>query len=208
MLIHETTLAGVLLIEPHIFSDERGWFMETYRATAGGPGRLPAFVQDNHSLSHRGVLRGLHYQLEHAQGKLVRVTHGAAFDVAVDLRRCSLSFGRWFGTELSAANRRQVYIPPGFAHGFLALADDTEVVYKCTDYYHPQSERTLLWNDPRLGIKWPLVGAPILSDKDRQGMPLAAAEAYERLTERLLRLDLTGSLHGGHAQAHAGLPIR
>lgn len=207
MLIHETPLSGVLLIEPRVFQDERGWFMETYRATADGAGSFPAFVQDNHSLSHRGVLRGLHYQIEHAQGKLVRVVHGAAFDVAVDLRRGSPTFGRWFGTQLSAANHRQLYIPPGLAHGFLALEDATEVVYKCTDYYQPRFERTLLWNDPQLAIEWPIMGEPHLSEKDRQGVPFAAAECYEGPAERMLRVDPSANLHGSHAPATAGAPV-
>lgn len=201
MLIHETALSEVLLLEPRVFGDERGWFMETYRAAADGHGLLPPFVQDNHSLSHRGVLRGLHYQIEHAQGKLVRVVHGAAFDVAVDLRRWSNSFGQWFGTRLTAENHRQLYIPPGFAHGFLALEDQTEVVYKCTDYYHPEAERTLLWNDPQLGIEWPLTAEPTLSFKDRQGKRFNEVECFEARPERMLRLDPSGGLHGNHHHA-------
>jgi dTDP-4-dehydrorhamnose 3,5-epimerase len=201
MLIHETALPEVLLLEPRVFGDERGWFMETYRAAADGHGQLPPFVQDNHSLSHRGVLRGLHYQIEHAQGKLVRVVHGAAFDVAVDLRRWSHSFGQWFGTRLSAENHRQLYVPPGFAHGFLALEDATELVYKCTDYYHPEAERTLLWNDPQLGIQWPLTEEPLVSWKDRQGKLLREAEHYESRPDRTLRLDPSGGLPGNHRHA-------
>lgn len=207
MIVHETSLPDVLLIESRVFRDARGWFMETYRATDDSLG-LPAFVQDNHSFSHRGVLRGLHYQIEHAQGKLVRVVHGAAFDVAVDLRRQSPSFGRWFGTRLSAENHRQLYIPPGFAHGFLALEDATEIVYKCTDYYHPEFERTLLWNDPQIGIEWSTETPPILSDKDRQGKTLAEAECYESAPNRLLRLDQPGEQRGRHLPARERIADR
>jgi dTDP-4-dehydrorhamnose 3,5-epimerase len=180
MIVRETNLPGLRIIEPRIFADARGWFMETYQserlATAG---IADAFVQDNHSFSHRGVLRGLHYQIQHPQGKLVRVVRGAIFDVAVDLRRHSATFGRWFGTEISAENRLQLYVPAGFAHGFLALSDTAEVTYKCTELYHPEHERTLLWNDPAIGITWPHVQAPMLSDKDRLGKLLIEAECFE-----------------------------
>ena len=162
MNILPTALPDVKLLEPQVFGDERGFFMETFRdqwfreqvCNRG-------FVQENHSKSAIGVLRGLHYQLEKPQGKLVRVVAGSVFDVAVDLRRSSPTFGRWAGAVLSAENKRQLWIPEGFAHGFYVLEDNTEFVYKCTDYYHPQSEHSLLWNDPALGIDWPLSGEPL-----------------------------------------------
>jgi dTDP-4-dehydrorhamnose 3,5-epimerase len=174
-----TELPGVVVVEPKVFADERGFFMETYhqpRFAAAGI-NLP-FVQDNHSLSKKGVLRGLHYQIRHAQGKLVRVVQGEIFDVAVDVRRSSPTFGRWVGTNLSDANRRQLYIPPGFAHGFCVLSDSAEVLYKTTDVYSPADERTLLWNDPTVGIRWP-VHEPVISAKDQQGLPLARVECFE-----------------------------
>lgn len=173
-----TDLAGVVLIEPKVFEDERGFFMETFhkpRFVAAGIDS--EFVQDNHSRSRFGVLRGLHYQLSHPQGKLVRAVRGAVFDVAVDLRRSSATFGRWYGCELSEANRRQLYIPPGFAHGFCVTSDMAEVIYKCTEIYHPEDERTILWSDPTVGVKWP-VNEPIVSAKDARGVPLATAECY------------------------------
>jgi dTDP-4-dehydrorhamnose 3,5-epimerase len=180
MIVRETNLPGLRIIEPRVFADARGWFMETYQSERLATARIAdTFVQDNHSFSHRGVLRGLHYQIQHPQGKLVRVVHGAIFDVAVDLRRDSATFGRWFGAEISAENRLQLYVPAGFAHGFLALSETAEVTYKCTDLYHPESERTLLWNDPAIGITWPLVQAPTLSDKDRLGKLLSEAECFE-----------------------------
>lgn len=169
-------------MEPAVFADERGWFMESFNAprfeAALAERGLPAagpFVQDNHSSSQRGVLRGLHYQVPpHAQGKLVRVVRGRAFDVAVDIRRGSLSFGRWFGLELSQANRCQLWIPPGFAHGFLALEDDTEFLYKTTDVYAKDCERSLRWDDPQLAIEWPAMpAAPVLAEKDSSAPPLA-----------------------------------
>jgi dTDP-4-dehydrorhamnose 3,5-epimerase len=164
--VRETSLPGVLLIEPKVFGDDRGFFMETYRADAfREAGITEAFVQDNHSRSARGVLRGLHYQEPKAQGKLVRCTHGAIFDVAVDIRRGSPSFGHWFGLELSDANKRMLWIPPGFAHGFCALEDDSDLVYKCTSLYDAASDRSLLWNDPAIGIEWP-IAEPLLSTKD------------------------------------------
>lgn len=167
-----TRLAEVVLIEPKVFEDSRGFFMETWEAKKFAAGGIPAqFVQDNHSTSSQWVLRGLHYQLRHTQGKLVRVTHGEVFDVAVDVRRSSPTFGQWVGEYLSGANRRMLWIPPGFAHGFLVLSERVEFLYKCTDFYDPGSERTLLWNDPAVGVAWPLPAGvtPIISEKDRKG---------------------------------------
>jgi len=163
-----------------VFGDERGFFLESYnrRVFAEGLGRDVEFVQDNHSSSRRGVLRGLHYQVQQAQGKLVRATVGRIYDVAVDLRRSSPTFGRWVGIELSAENRRILWIPPGFGHGFLTLSESAEMQYKATDYYAPQYERSILWSDPRLGIGWPLDGEPVLSAKDAAGLPLDAAEVF------------------------------
>ena len=181
MKVTPTELPEVLLLEPNVFGDERGFFMESFNQKAfdAAVGYPISFVQDNHSRSARGVLRGLHYQLPpHAQGKLVRVTSGAVFDVAVDMRRSSPRFGRWTGVELSEENRRQLWIPPGFAHGFLVLSEIADFLYKTTDYYAPEHERTLLWNDPALAIPWPLRGEPTLAKKDRQGAPLAAAERF------------------------------
>ena len=181
MKIVETTLPEVKVLEPAVFRDERGFFMETWNArTFAGAGMDVSFVQDNHSRSAKGVLRGLHYQIQSAQGKLVRVVAGAAFDVAVDLRKSSPRFGRWVGVELSAANMRQCWIPPGFAHGFLSLEDGTELLYKCTDFYSAQAERSLLWNDPSIGIVWPLenIGAPALSAKDAAAKSFAQAEVF------------------------------
>jgi dTDP-4-dehydrorhamnose 3,5-epimerase len=164
--ISETSLPGVLLIEPKVFGDDRGFFMETYRADIlREAGITDTFVQDNHSRSARGVLRGLHYQEPNAQGKLVRCTRGAIFDVAVDIRSGSPSFGRWFGLELNDANKLMLWIPPGFAHGFCALEDDTDLVYKCTSLYDPALDRSVLWNDPSIGIEWP-IAEPVLSAKD------------------------------------------
>jgi len=180
MQIKPTALSDVLLIEPKVFGDERGFFFESWNRRAFAAAGIDAeFVQDNHSRSGRGVLRGLHYQIEHAQGKLVRVTEGEVFDVAVDLRRSSPSFGRSVGVVLSATNRRMLWIPPGFAHGFVVLSESAEFLYKATDYWHPQHERTLLWSDPALHIDWPLAGAPTLAAKDAAGMLLADAEVYD-----------------------------
>jgi dTDP-4-dehydrorhamnose 3,5-epimerase len=179
--VQETGLDGVLLIEPMPFADERGWFMESWNAatyrSAGIPDR---FVQDNHSCSGAGVLRGLHYQLGVPQGKLVRVAAGRVFDVAVDLRRSSASFGKWTGAELSAANKRQMWIPPGFAHGFLSLEAGSECLYKCTAPYAREEERTVLWSDPNIGIAWPLEGieAPLMSERDRTAPLLRDADTY------------------------------
>jgi dTDP-4-dehydrorhamnose 3,5-epimerase len=174
-----TELPEVVLLEPKVFGDERGFFFESYnRRTLAEAGIDGDFVQDNHSRSSRGVLRGLHYQIEHAQGKLVRVTAGEVFDVAVDLRRSSPRFGRWSAAVLSAENRRMLWIPPGFAHGFLVVSDAAEFLYKTTDYWYPQHERSLLWSDPALGIRWPLSGAPRLASKDAAGHTLAQADVY------------------------------
>ena len=179
MLAMPLALPEVLLIEPRVFGDDRGFFYESWNRRAFREAGLDVeFVQDNHSRSRRGVLRGLHYQIEHAQGKLVRATLGEVFDVAVDLRRSSPNFGRAVGVTLSAANRRMLWIPPGFAHGFVVVSDAAEFLYKTTDYWYPEHERTLLWNDPALGIAWPLTGEPTLAAKDAQGLPLAAAETY------------------------------
>lgn len=175
-----TAIEGVLLLEPQVFTDERGFFFESYNARRfrEACGFEPVFVQDNHSRSHRHVVRGLHYQVEVPQGKLVRVVQGTVFDVVVDLRAASPSFGRWIGTELSAANRRQLWVPPGCAHGFLTSSEEAECLYKTTEYWSPAHERTLLWNDARLAIDWPLAGEPILSAKDREGRPFADAEVF------------------------------
>ena len=183
MKVTPTSLPEVLLIEPKVFGDARGFFMESFNQQAfdAAVGHAVAFVQDNHSRSARGVLRGLHYQLPpHAQGKLVRVTSGCVFDVAVDMRRSSPRFGRWAGGELSADNHHQLWIPPGFAHGFLVLSDTADFLYKTTDYYAPQAEGSVRWNDPALGIVWPDAGvAPVLSGKDAAAPLLAAALAFE-----------------------------
>lgn len=181
MKIIETAIPEIKLIEPRVFHDDRGFFLENWNArTFAEAGIGTAFVQDNHSRSAKGVLRGLHYQIRNPQGKLVRVIAGAVYDVAVDLRKSSPTFGRWVGFELSAKNMLQCWIPPGFAHGFLSLEDGTELLYKCNDFYAAQFERSLLWNDPALGIAWPLerAGAPILSAKDAAGKPLAETEVY------------------------------
>ena len=173
-------LPEVLVLEPRVFGDERGFFLESYnqRAFREFCGIEAAFVQDNHSRSARNVLRGLHYQLKQAQGKLVRVVAGEVFDVAVDLRRSSPRYGRWMGLRISADNKRMVWIPEGFAHGFLALTESAEVLYKTTDYYAPEHERCVLWNDPDLGIEWPLSGAPLVSEKDSRGVVLKLAETF------------------------------
>lgn len=175
-------IPDVILIEPRVFEDERGFFLESYHKQQFMAAGLPAdFVQDNHSGSRRGSLRGLHYQIRQPQGKLVRVISGRAYDVAVDLRRTSSSFGHWVGVDLSAEKKNEIWIPPGFAHGFCVLSDWAEVVYKATDYYAPQWERTLLWNDAAIGIRWPLSPGeePLLSGKDKGGLPLAQAEVYD-----------------------------
>lgn len=176
-----TTIPEVILIEPRIFSDERGFFLETYRQQHfQAAGITTNFVQDNHSGSYRGALRGLHYQIQQAQGKLVRAIAGEIYDVAVDIRRSSPTFGQWVGFVLSAENKLQLWVPPGFAHGFLVLSEWAEIFYKASDYYAPEHERTLLWNDPQLGINWPLQPEeqPVLSPKDTLGLPLSQAELY------------------------------
>jgi len=175
-----TELPEVLILEPRVFGDERGFFYESFnaRAFAEATGLKRQFVQDNHSRSQRGVLRGLHYQLQQAQGKLVRVTAGEVFDVAVDIRRGSRTFGRWVGVRLSAENKRQMWLPEGFAHGFLVLSEFAECLYKTTDYYAPAHERCIRWDDPDLAIDWPLAGAPQLSAKDQAGLALNAAEVF------------------------------
>jgi len=180
MKVIETSIPEVLIIEPKVFGDDRGFFYESFNAAAfeAATGLTRSFVQDNHSKSQRGVLRGLHYQIQQPQGKLVRVVAGEVFDVAVDLRRSSPSFGRWAGVHLSAQNQRQLWIPEGFAHGFVVLSETAEFLYKTTDYYAPEHERSLLWNDPELGIEWPIEQAPQLSAKDLAGKPLSEAELF------------------------------
>lgn len=179
-----TALAGVFILEPTVFEDERGFFFESFnrRRFHDQTGVDPQFVQDNHSRSRGGVVRGLHYQVELPQGKLVRVVAGRVFDVVVDLRRSSATFGHWIGTELSGENRRQLWVPPGCAHGFLTLSEHAECLYQTTEYWSPGHERTMLWNDPQLAIAWPLAEhgfvEPILSDKDRAGVPFARAEVF------------------------------
>jgi dTDP-4-dehydrorhamnose 3,5-epimerase len=174
-----TALADVLLIEPRVFGDARGYFFESYNRRAFAQAGIDvAFVQDNHSRSTRGVLRGLHYQIEHAQGKLVRVVSGEVYDVAVDMRRSSPTFGRSIGMTLSAHDKQMLWIPPGFAHGFLVLSETAEFLYKTTDFWYPEFERTLLWNDSALGIAWPLQQAPTLAAKDAAGTPFAIADTY------------------------------
>lgn len=180
MNIIETALPGVLIIAPRVFGDARGFFMETWNAESFADAGLDlTFVQDNHSRSQKGVLRGLHFQNPGPQGKLVRVTKGAVFDVAVDLRKSSPTFGKWVGVELSAVNKRMLWVPEGFAHGFLTLEDETDFLYKCTAPYAPQSEHTLAWNDPAVGIDWPDIGMePLVSDKDARGAALADAAVF------------------------------
>lgn len=176
----ECSIPGPLIIQPKVFEDSRGFFMESWnRAEFARAGLELDFVQDNHSRSSRGVLRGLHYQNPMPQGKLMRVLNGRVFDVVVDLRRSSHSFGQWIGLELSAANQRMFWVPPGFAHGFLTLEDETDVLYKCTDFYQPVSEHCLLWDDPALAIEWPLEGiVPKVSAKDAAGKLLSACEPF------------------------------
>ena len=172
-------ISDVLIIEPNVFGDARGFFLESWNERAFLEAGIKArFVQDNHSRSARNVVRGLHYQIKQPQGKLVRVIVGEIFDVAVDIRKSSPTFGKWEGTKLSTQNKRIIWIPPGFAHGFLALSESAEVLYKTTDYYSPEHERTILWNDPAIGIEWPLAGEPQLSPKDKAGYPLSRAEVF------------------------------
>ena len=179
MRVAPTELPDVLLIEPRTYGDERGFFFESWNRRAFAEAGIEAeFVQDNHSRSGHNVLRGLHYQIEHAQGKLVRVCAGEVFDVAVDIRRSSPSFGRSVSVMLSAENRRMLWIPPGFAHGFLVVSESADFLYKTTDYWYAEHERTLLWNDTALAIAWPLDGAPTVAAKDAAGRPLASADVY------------------------------
>lgn len=181
MQVHATAIPEVLIIEPKVFGDERGFFFESFNARrfAELTGVERTFVQDNHSKSVKGVLRGLHYQIRNAQGKLVRVVSGDVFDVAVDMRKHAPTFGQWVGVVLSGQNHRQLWVPEGFAHGFLVLSESAEFLYKTTDYYSPEHERSLMWNDPTLAIDWPLDGVPSLSAKDAKGMAFVDAEAFE-----------------------------
>jgi dTDP-4-dehydrorhamnose 3,5-epimerase len=176
-----TAIPDVLVLEPKVFGDARGFFFESFNARDFQEitGLQVEFVQDNHSKSAKGVLRGLHYQIQHAQGKLVRVTQGAVFDVAVDLRKSSPTFGQWAGQVLSAENFKQMWIPPGFAHGFVVLSDSAEFLYKTTDYWYPEHERSLLWNDATIGIEWPIDFEPKLAAKDAAGKPFGQAELFE-----------------------------
>ena len=180
MNIEATNIPDVFVVEPRVFGDSRGFFFESFNEKKFHEevDSKAQFVQDNHSCSSQNVLRGLHYQIKNAQGKLVRVVRGEVFDVAVDLRRSSVTFGQWVGCILSADNKRQLWIPPGFAHGFLTLSESAEFLYKTTDYYAPQHERCLLWNDMDISIDWPLSSEPVLSEKDLQGKPLNSAEVY------------------------------
>lgn len=176
-----TRIPDVVLIKPRVFGDERGYFMETWQERKFADAGMEAhFVQDNHSRSGKGILRGLHYQIQQAQGKLVRVISGAVFDVAVDIRRSSATFGQWVGVILSAENKDMLWVPPGFAHGFYVTGDHAEFLYKCTDFWAPEYERTLLWNDRDLGIDWPIPthAAPMMSEKDREGIRLRDADTY------------------------------
>ena len=180
MKVTQTTLPGVLLLEPSVFTDSRGFFLESYnKQNMAKLGIGDEFVQDNHSFSLRNVLRGLHYQIRHAQGKLVRVVSGEIFDVAVDLRRSSPTFGRWLGEMLSGKNKCMLWIPPGFAHGFVVASEDAHVLYKASDYYDAASERTLAWNDPDLKVDWRLRDPPIVSEKDKRGVPFRSAEVFD-----------------------------
>ncbi len=180
MKVTPTAIPEVLLLDPQVYGDDRGFFFESYNARKfeSLTGIATSFVQDNHSKSARNVLRGLHYQIKQPQGKLVRVLAGAIFDVVVDLRASSPFFGRWVGAELSAENRLQMWVPPGFAHGFVVTSESAECLYKTTDYWAPEHERALLWNDPALAIDWPLSGPPMLSVKDSTGVLLADAEVF------------------------------
>ena len=182
MEVIPTRIPDVLILEPRVHGDARGFFLESFNAQTfhGVTGLDVTFVQDNHSRSSRGVLRGLHYQIRHPQGKLVRVSHGSVFDVAVDLRRSSPTFGQWVGAELSGENFRQLWIPQGFAHGFLVLSETADFLYKTTDYYAPEHERSLLWNDPQVGVDWPLDGIePKLAAKDLAGLALSDSETFD-----------------------------
>ncbi len=179
MIVHDTALPGVKLIEPKVFGDDRGFFLESWNARVFADAGIDAtFVQDNHSRSARGVLRGLHYQIVEPQGKLVRVVSGAVFDVAVDIRRSSPDFGKWAGAELSAENKRMFWVPPGFAHGFVTLSETADFLYKCTTLYAPAHDRGIAWDDPAIGIDWPIDGTPQLSAKDAAAPRLADAEVF------------------------------
>ncbi len=180
MKVTPTTIPEVLIIEPKVFGDARGFFYESFNQKAFNQATNTEyqFVQDNHSRSTKGVLRGLHYQIQQPQGKLVRVVSGSVFDVAVDIRRASPTFGRWVGMELSEENHKQLWIPAGFAHGFMVTSDSAEFLYKTTDYYAPEHERCIAWDDPALGIQWPLTASPSLSAKDQQGLALSEAEIF------------------------------
>ncbi len=180
MKIEKTQIPDVLVIEPAVFGDSRGFFMESYnrRVFEQQAGLTVSFVQDNHSRSTRNVLRGLHYQIKQPQGKLVRVVRGEVFDVVVDIRQSSPTFGQWVGEMLSEENKRQLWVPPGFAHGFLVVSDTAEFLYKATDYYAPEHERCILWNDTDLGVRWPVNGQPLISAKDEKGTPFKDAEVF------------------------------
>lgn len=180
MKIIPTAIPDLLILEPKVFGDTRGFFFESFNASSfrQATGLDVTFVQDNHSRSQKGVLRGLHYQIRQSQGKLVRVVRGAVFDVAVDIRQSSPAFGQWLGIELTEDNHRQFWIPPGFAHGFVVLTDSADVLYKTSAYYAPEYERCILWNDPAIGIQWPLAGEPLLSEKDKAGLPLHQTEVF------------------------------
>jgi dTDP-4-dehydrorhamnose 3,5-epimerase len=176
-----TSLPGVLILEPKVFGDDRGFFFESFNARAfeQATGLKREFVQDNHSRSSVGVLRGLHYQIQHAQGKLVRVVAGEVFDVAVDIRKSSPTFGQWVGVVLSAANKRQLWVPEGFAHGFVVTSESAEFLYKTTDYWYPEHERSIVWNDSAIGIEWPIAGEPQVAAKDAAGALLRDAELFD-----------------------------
>jgi len=180
MKVTRTEITDVLILEPKVFGDARGFFLESYneKVFREATGLALDFVQDNHSRSGRGVLRGLHYQLKQPQGKLVRVVRGAVFDVAVDVRRSSPTFGKWVGTELTEDNHRQFWVPPGFAHGFVVLSETADFLYKTTDYYAPAHERCIVWNDPEIGIEWPFGGTPLVSEKDAKGLRWQDAEVF------------------------------
>lgn len=180
MKVHHLAIPEVVVLEPQVFGDERGFFFESFNQNRfeDAIGRKVSFVQDNHSRSTKGVLRGLHYQMEQVQGKLLRVVAGEIFDVAVDVRRSSPTFGAWVGETLSGENKKQLWVPEGFAHGFLVLSDTAEVLYKTTDYYAKEHERCIIWNDATIGIEWPLTGSPVLSAKDMQGVPFLNADVF------------------------------
>jgi dTDP-4-dehydrorhamnose 3,5-epimerase len=180
MDVIQTAIPDILIIEPKVFGDERGFFLESFnqKTFREKTGVTAQFVQDNHSRSAKNVLRGLHYQVKQTQGKLIRVVLGEVYDVAVDIRRSSPTFGQWMGCLLSEANKRQLWIPPGFAHGFVVLSETADCLYKTTDYYAPEHERSILWNDPQIGIDWRITDKPVLSAKDRAGIPLEEAEVF------------------------------